>query len=78
MEGAGLGEAAFFLNKAKQQISYAQIALENIDQSHALDATVVRLNALIQGIGEAMFEIETSESELVEAAEEHEEKEADE
>jgi len=69
MESAGLGEAAHFLRKAKQQIVYAQFALENIDQTDALESTKTRIGTLINAIGEAMSEIETTEVALVEEAE---------
>lgn len=70
MESAGLGEAAHFLRKAKQQISYAQFALDNIDQTDMLEVTRARIDELTKTIGEAMSEIETAEVALVEKAEE--------
>jgi hypothetical protein len=69
MESAGLGEAAHFLRKAKQQIVYAQFALENIDQTDSLESTSQRIGTLIKSIGEAMSEIETAELALIADAE---------
>ncbi len=70
MESAGLGEAAHFLRKAKQQIVYAQFALDNIDQTDMLDVTTARISSLINSIAEAMAEIENAEIDLAAKAEE--------
>jgi hypothetical protein len=75
MESAGLGEAAHFLRKAKQQIVYAKFALENMEKADALDLTGHRVSAIIESIGEALSELETTEMALVVEAEEKEEEE---
>lgn len=52
LENAGLGEVAFFLKKAKQEVLYAAMALEHTDFSSfdevtALQAKLVRLRDLV-------------------------------
>jgi hypothetical protein len=52
LENAGLGEVAFFLKKAKQEVLYAAMALEHTDFSSfdevtALQAKLVKLRDLV-------------------------------
>jgi hypothetical protein len=52
LENAGLGEVAFFLKKAKQEVLYASMALEHTDFSSfgeltALQAKLVKLRDLV-------------------------------
>lgn len=63
LENAGLGEAAFFLKKAKQNILYAAMALEHTDFSSfdeltALQANIVKLRDLIVVVSEGMDQAE--------------------
>lgn len=69
LENAGLGEVAFFLKKAKQNILYAATALEHTDFSSfdefsALQANVVRLRDLVAEVSDGM---EKAELQLVNA-----------
>ena len=63
LENAGLGEAAFFLKKAKQNILYAAMVLEHTDFSSfdeltALQANIVKLRDLIVVVSEGMDQAE--------------------
>lgn len=56
LESAGLGEVAFFLKKAKQDVLYAALALENTDFSafaefNAIQAKLVKLRDLVAEVG---------------------------
>lgn len=63
LENAGLGEVAFFLKKAKQNILYAEMALEHTDFSSfdeltAIQANVVRIRELIAAVSDGMEKAE--------------------
>jgi hypothetical protein len=63
LENAGLGEVAFFLKKAKQEILYAVMALEHTDFSsfdefNAIQAKIVKLRGLITEISDDMSRAE--------------------
>lgn len=63
LEHAGLGEVAFFLKKARQNILYAEMALEHTDFSSfdeltALQANLVKLKGLIVEVSEGMDQAE--------------------
>lgn len=67
LESAGLGEVSFFLKKAKQDVLYATMALENTDFSSfdelpALQAKIVNLRDFIANLSES---IENAELKLV-------------
>lgn len=66
LENAGLGEVAFFLKKAKQEVLYAAMALEHTDFSSfdevsALQAKLVKLRNLV---AEVSGDIEMTEHNL--------------
>ena len=67
LESAGLGEVSFFLKKAKQNILYAAMALENtdfssLDELPAIQAKIVRLRDFVAEIGD---DIDQAEQTLV-------------
>lgn len=66
LENAGLGEVAFFLKKAKQEVLYAALALEHtdfssLDEVTAIQAKLVRLRDLV---AEVSNDIDTTEQKL--------------
>ena len=63
LENAGLGEVAFFLKKAKQNLLYAVVALENTDFSSfdelsAIQAKIVKLRDFIAELSDDMEQTE--------------------
>ena len=78
MEHAGLGEAAYFLRKAKSFISHAQVSLEGTDPLGHIKNGNAKIDSIIEQIGEALRELEASERALVLNKEEEDEKSAEE
>ena len=72
LENAGLGEVAFFLKKAKQEVLYAALALEHTDFSSyneviALQAKLVKLRNLVAEVSGDIDSTEQSiASEIIE------------
>ena len=65
LENAGLGEAAYFLKKARTFISYAQYALEHMDPGGHIDAGNAKIGEVVEKIAEALAELESGERALV-------------
>lgn len=72
LENAGLGEVAFFLKKAKQEVLYAALALEHTDFTSyneviALQAKLVKLRNLVAEVSGDIDRTEQSiASEIIE------------
>ena len=67
LESAGLGEVAFFLKKAQQNISFAKVSLDNTDFSSfsklpAIQEKIARIRNLI---GEVDQDISSTEQSLL-------------
>ena len=78
LEHAGLGEAAYFLRKAKSFIAHAQTSLENLDPLGRVSESNAKIDAIVKQIGDAMLEIEANERAPVLEQEEADEKSAEE
>ena len=57
LENAGLGEVAFYLKKAKQQLAYAEYALDNTNFSDALSRSK-KIEVKIQLIRNTILELD--------------------
>ena len=69
LESAGLGEAAFFLRKAKQNLSYALYAIENMDPEGNITFGSDRISKIVEDIGVALAELELGEQILIQESE---------
>lgn len=77
MNHAGLGEAAYFLRKARLQITYAQIALDGADPLGIVKNSSQQIDEIIQKIGDAMTAVEMGERELVRMASQSDDRDDD-
>ncbi len=64
LEHAGLGEAVYFLRKAKMFIAHAQTSLDGLDPLGSLERSNKNVDEIIRQIGEALKEIDASEREI--------------
>lgn len=79
LEAAGLGEVAYFLRKARQQLDHAKFALENIDFSRSAEM-LQNAGSRVDAIEKLMLDMRDDLSKAEQAAlvsvEEKEEKDA--